>query len=151
MRSEPWVLGTAIATLLAAAPASAYTAYVSNEKDNTVTVVDTDRMEVVKTIKVGQRPRGITISHDGKFVYVCASDDDNIEIIDTATAEIVGSLPSGPDPELFVLSPDGKTLYVANEDDGMVTVMDRASGEAVVIDPGDDAPRILKAIKEKKA
>lgn len=124
MRSGPLVLGTALATLLAASPASAYMAYVSNEKDNTVTVVDTDKMEVVHTIKVGQRPRGITISHDGKFVYLCASDDDNIEIIDTATNEIVGSLPSGPDPELFVLSPDGKTLYVANEDDNLVTVID---------------------------
>ena len=42
-------------------------------------------MQVVKTIDVGQRPRGITISHDGKFIYLCASDDDTIEIIDTAT------------------------------------------------------------------
>ena len=73
---------------------------------------------------VGQRPRGITISHDGKFIYLCASDDDTIEVIDTATLQIVGTLPSGPDPELFVLSPDGKTLYVANEDDNLVTVID---------------------------
>jgi YVTN family beta-propeller protein len=102
-------------------------AYVSNEKDNTVTVVDTTTMQVVKTIKTGQRPRGITISHDGKFVYLCASDDDAIEIIDTATSEIVGTLPSGPDPELFVLSPDGKRLYVANEDDNLVTVIDLES------------------------
>ncbi len=78
-------------------------------------------MQVIKTINVGQRPRGITISHDGKFVYICASDDDTIEVIDTATLQIVGTLPSGPDPELFVLSPDGKTLYVANEDDNLVT------------------------------
>ena len=84
-------------------------------------------MEVVKTINVGQRPRGITISHDGKLIYLCASDDDTIEVIDTATLQIVGTLPSGPDPELFVLSPDGKTLYVANEDDNLVTVIDLES------------------------
>ncbi len=71
--------------LAVASPASAFMAYVSNEKDNTVTVVDTTTMQVVKTINTGQRPRGITISHDGKFVYLCASDDDTIEIIDTAT------------------------------------------------------------------
>lgn len=109
---------------LMATPASAYMVYVSNEKDNTVSVVDSTTMEVVETIPVGQRPRGITISHDGKLVYLCASDDDTIEIIDTATHKIVGSLPSGPDPELFVLSPDGKRLYVANEDDNLVTVID---------------------------
>ena len=110
-----------------ATPAPAFTVYVSNEKDNTVSVVDSTTMAVVRTLNVGQRPRGITISKDGKFVYLCASDDDTIEIIDTASAEIVGSLPSGPDPELFVLSPDGNTLYVANEDDNLVTVINLAS------------------------
>ncbi|MHA6686657.1 cytochrome D1 domain-containing protein, partial [Mesorhizobium sp. A556] len=78
-----------LASGLMASPAAAYTAYVSNEKDNTITVVDTATMKVVKTVEVGQRPRGITISHDGKFVYLCASDDDTIEVIDTATLEIV--------------------------------------------------------------
>src|SRR5215475_9846597 len=82
----------------AAAPADAFTAYVSNEKSNTVTVIDTARFEPVKTIKVGQRPRGIDVTRDGKFLLVAVGDDDTIQIIDTATNEIVGSLPSGPDP-----------------------------------------------------
>ncbi len=74
MRRRSIAVGRRLAAaLMAASPASAYMAYVSNEKDNTVTVVDTDTMQVVKTIKTGQRPRGITISHDGKFVYLCAS------------------------------------------------------------------------------
>lgn len=37
-------------------PASAFTAYVSNEKDNTLSVIDTSEWQVVKTIKVGQTP-----------------------------------------------------------------------------------------------
>ncbi len=121
------MLAATLAAGFAASPAWAYMVYVSNEKDNTMSVVDSTTMEVVKTVKVGQRPRGITISHDGKFVYLCASDDDTIEVIDTATLEIVDTLPSGPDPELFVLSPDGKKLYVANEDDNLVTVIDLAT------------------------
>src|SRR5690606_22925608 len=86
---------TSAVSLALAAPAFAYNVYVSNEKDNTVTVLDSQSRKVIHTIKVGQRPRGITISHDGKYVFLCASDDDSIEIIDTATNEIVGSLPSG--------------------------------------------------------
>ena len=39
-------------------------AYVSNEKSNTVSVIDTDKWQVVRTIKVGQRPRGIEITKD---------------------------------------------------------------------------------------
>ncbi|OHV78637.1 YVTN family beta-propeller repeat protein [Ensifer sp. LCM 4579] len=120
------IAGPALAASMSV-PACAYMVYVSNERDNTVSVVDSTTMEVVHTINVGQRPRGITISHDGKLIYLCASDDDTIQIIDTASYQIVGTLPSGPDPELFVLSPDGKTLYVANEDDNLVTVIDLES------------------------
>ena len=59
-----------LAMLSLASPASAFIAYVSNEKSNTVSVIDTDSWRVTDTIKVGQRPRGIEFSKDGKFVMV---------------------------------------------------------------------------------
>ena len=43
------------ALIAAAQPADAFLAYVSNEKGNTVSVIDTDKWQVVRTIKVGQR------------------------------------------------------------------------------------------------
>src|SRR5690349_12253113 len=92
--------------------ASAFTAYVSNEKSNTVSVIDTDKFTVVNTIKVGQRPRGIELTKDGKFVLVAVGDDDTIQMIDTGSLEVVATLPSGPDPELFIQDPAGKILYV---------------------------------------
>ena len=103
--------------------------YVSNEKGNSITVIDGDKLEVTATITVGNRPRGIILSPDGKHLYICASDDDTIEIMDTTSHEIIGKLPSGPDPELMDLSPDGSLMFVANEDDNMVTVVDIASGQ----------------------
>src|ERR1700757_1594719 len=100
------------AWLAAAAPAQAYDAYVSNEKSNTVTVIDTDKWTVTNTIKVGQRPRGIEFTRDGKVVMVAVGDDDTIDVIDTKTQQVVDTLPSGPDPELFTQDASGKTLYV---------------------------------------
>lgn len=99
-------------------------AYITNEKDNTVSVIDIKKKKVVKTVEVGQRPRGIIMSNDGKLVLICASDDDRVEVRDAETMKLKYYLPSGPDPELFVLSPDGTYLYIANEDDAMVTVVD---------------------------
>ena len=110
--------------LATAAPASAFIAYVSNEKSNTVTVIDTNSWTVTKTIKVGQRPRGIEFTRDGKFVFVAVGDDDSIQVIDVAKQEVVDTLPSGPDPELFALDAEGKILYVANENDNTVTIID---------------------------
>ena len=118
-----WYL-TGVLLVAASGPACAYTAYVSNERDNTVSVVDLDQMKTVKTIPVGQRPRGITMTKDGKDILVCASDDDTIQIIDAATLRVVGDLPSGPDPETFALHVSGNPLYVSNEDDNMITVID---------------------------
>jgi PQQ-dependent catabolism-associated beta-propeller protein len=116
-----WTFACAMA--VAVQPARAYEAYVSNEKGNTVSVIDTDKLEVVKTIKVGQRPRGIAITRDGKSVIVAVGDDDTIQVIDTATKQVTGALPSGPDPEFFAFGPGGKRLYVANESSNTVTVI----------------------------
>ena len=41
------------AWLVTITPASAFLAYVSNEKSNTVSVIDTNSWTVIKTIKVG--------------------------------------------------------------------------------------------------
>src|SRR5437899_8512529 len=112
------------AWLAAIGPAQAYDAYVSNEKGNTVTVIDTDKWTVTDTIKVGQRPRGIEFTRDGKFVMVAVGDDDAIQMIDTSTQQVVDTLPSGPDPELFVQDKAGQILYVANEHDNTVTILD---------------------------
>jgi len=100
------------------------TAYITNEKDNTVSVIDIKKQKVIKTVDVGQRPRGIIMTKDGKLVLICASDDDRVEVREAETLKLKYYLPSGPDPELFILSPDESTLYIANEDDAMVTVVD---------------------------
>src|ERR1700738_5187832 len=114
MRPFGLVLAIGAASALTSA-AHAYTAYVSNEKGNTITVIDTDKFEVLRTIKVGQRPRGIELTKDGKFVLVAVGEDDTIQMIDTATGEIAGTLPSGPDPEFFAQDTAGKFLYVSHE------------------------------------
>ena len=105
-------------------PSFALTVYVSNEKDNTITVIDGDTLEVTDTVDVGERPRGIELSKDQRYLYICASEDNTVEVLDTETLKVVAKLPSGPDPEVLAISPDGKTMYVANEDDNLVTVID---------------------------
>lgn len=111
--------------LLAAlsAPSMAYSIIVSNEKDNTISIIDGDSLEVVETVEVGQRPRGIVLSNDGSVLYMCTSDDNHVEVLDLETLKVLHNLPSGPDPELMALSPDGTFLYIANEDDNLVTVV----------------------------
>ncbi|MFG1433271.1 YVTN family beta-propeller repeat protein [Xanthobacter sp. V2C-8] len=110
--------------LLAAGGAEAGMAYVSNERGNSITAIDTTTLAVTQTAKVGRRPRGIIMSPDGKVIYLCASDEHAVQVIDPATLKVLRKLKSGPDPELFALHPSGNPLYIANEDDNQVTVLD---------------------------
>ena len=48
-------------------------AYVSNEKDGTITVIDIAHDQRLSTIQVGARPRGIRLSPDGKMLWVALS------------------------------------------------------------------------------
>jgi len=112
-------------------------AYVSNEKDNTLSVIDMERFEVIDTIEVGKRPRGITLSKDRRQLYICASDSDAVQVMDLSTHEIVNMLPSGEDPEQFALHPNDRHLYIANEDDALVTVVDTETNRVLAqIDVG---------------
>ena len=120
-----------LASVLIVGPALANAVYVSNEKDNTVSVIDSKTLAVTGTIPVGRRPRGIAISPDGASLYVCVSDDDGIDVIDTATLKVVRRLHGGADPELFALDPSGDTLYIANEDDAEVTALDVRTDKVV--------------------
>ena len=115
---------SAAALVTFASPSLAMTIFVSNEKANTVTVLNGETLEVVKTIKTERRPRGIILSPDHKELFVAAGDGDIIDVIDTKTLEVVRQLESGPDPELMAVDSKGKTIYIANEDDSLVTIME---------------------------
>jgi len=120
----PFKLSILAALLLCACNASAHWVYVTNEKDDTISVIDTESNEVIKTIEVGERPRGVTLSKDFKHLYICASDSDTVQIMDIATDKIIHDLPSGEDPEQFALHPNNRHLFIANEDDAIATVVD---------------------------
>ena len=46
--------------------------FITNEKGNTVSVINGETLEVEKEIDIGDRPRGIGISPDGTEVYVAS-------------------------------------------------------------------------------
>lgn len=93
-------IGIAVGAVWLALPAAAQgeTLYVSNERGDSVSVVDTASGQVTATWAVGGRPRGITLSKDGRYLYLCASTDHAVQVIDRATGKLVAELPSGQDP-----------------------------------------------------
>jgi len=141
----------ALFLLLASLPlrAQAGRAYVSNEDGDSVTVLDTVQEEVVATVDVGKRPRGLKLSHDGTRLYVAVTgfpkcpptvpDEecaklkrdlaaDGVAVVDTSTLKVVKVLKAGSDPEQLDLSRDGRRLFISNEDASTVSVLNVMSG-----------------------
>jgi YVTN family beta-propeller protein len=117
--------------------------FVSNEGAGNISVIDGTTDDVVATIAVGKRPRGLRVSPDGRWLFVALSgsarggpgvdektlpapdrSQDGIGLIDLSRGRLVARLPSGPDPETFDISPDGRSLYVSNEDSAQLSILD---------------------------
>ena len=146
---------------MVASAAWAGRAYVSNEDGNSVTVIDTQRAEVIATIDVGKRPRGMKVDRAGKRLFVAVSglpkcpptvpdeecaklkrdmSADGIAIVDTTSHQVLRVLAAGSDPEQFALSKDETRLYVSNEDTGQVSVVEIASGKVIASIPVGTEP-----------
>ena len=104
--------------------------FVSNEKSNTITVLDANH-RVVKTFKTCRRPRGMHFSADHMQFYVGCADDSQISVYDVTTQNLVGRIRGVEEPETFDLHPNGRHLYISNEEDATATVFDVKSKKQV--------------------
>src|SRR5262249_1198036 len=125
--------GLLVTLLMLVLPGTAHAGrlFISNEKDNTVTVLDTGTLTQVKVIPVGARPRGIRITPDFRWVLVCVGDDDAIDVIDADKLEVARRIPTLADPEYLDVEPSGKRIFIANEDDAIVSVIEFATGKSL--------------------
>ena len=101
-------------------------AYVVNQGDSSVSVINTATNTVSTTITtgIGYSPYDVAISPDGLHAYVTDADPDltnpivlesRVTIIDTASDSVATSIPLGSMlPEGIAITPDGTRAYVAN-------------------------------------
>ncbi len=86
---------------------------------------------VTKTISVGLSPTDMTISADGKRLFVANANNDSVSVIDTDSGSVVETIATSPAPEHLAasspnglaLSKDGATLYVSLGGDNAIAVM----------------------------
>lgn len=106
------------------------TAYVSSEKDNSLTLIDLGTLAVKGTIATCKRARHVQLMPDAKIMVAC-TDSNMADIIDPSTSKSLRRIPLGQEPEAFDISPDAKTVYVSNEDEGELAFIDAATGKTL--------------------
>jgi len=92
--------------------------YVPNSKDNTVTVIDQQTMQVTGTFPVGPEPQHVVPSYDLKTLYVASdrvSDFGSLTPIDPTTGNPGPRIPIA-DPYNLYFTPDGKSAIVVAEE-----------------------------------
>lgn len=119
-----------------ASPAPGPFAYVTNQVDGTVTVIDTPTNTVVTTILLctttgcNPRPAGLAVTPDGKFVYVANSGNGTVSVIDASMNTVTATITiptvcdcSAPSPIGVAITPDGSRAYVTDSSQGAVHVI----------------------------
>ena len=123
-------------------------AYVSNERDGTVSVISIPDGATIATIPVGGGPslagyahsEGLAVDPVRDRLYVAVTDRDLVSVIDTSTLALNTTIPvgrpeaaSGSSPINVGVAPDGDRLYVANAGEDAIAVIGldrRAPGQA---------------------
>jgi YVTN family beta-propeller protein len=95
--------------------------YVSNNLDNSVSVIDSGTNLVSATVSAGLAPAGLAVSPDNSRVYVVNKLDNTVSVIAVASDAVVGTVTVGSGPESIAISPDGRRAYVTNAGGGTVT------------------------------
>jgi YVTN family beta-propeller protein len=137
----------------------AHRIYVTNERSGELSVIDGASLEVVATVPLGKRPRGLQFSADGRYLYVALSGSpiagpgtdpstlppadkgaDGIGVVDVKKLQLVRVLRGVSDPEQLAVGREGKRLYVASEDTGTALVFDAAHGKLLATLPVGGEP-----------
>lgn len=113
--------------------------WISNELGASVSVLNTEDQSVKGTVEFkvqGMRssditPVGMTLSPDGKTVWVGLGRANHVAEVDVATRQVRRNILVGKRPWGLAPHPDGKILYVTNGMSDDMTLIDTATGKAL--------------------
>jgi YVTN family beta-propeller protein len=106
--------------------------YFSSEAEQTLHVVDGKTLQVTKKIPLTGRPNNISISRDGRRVYVgIVSAPGAVDVIDTASLEKVKSIPTKGGIHNVYVTPDGQHVVAGSIAGRLMTVIDQKTEEPI--------------------
>ncbi|EFH83830.1 bifunctional YncE family protein/alkaline phosphatase family protein [Ktedonobacter racemifer] len=82
---------------------------------------------VIGTLRANPFPTGLSVSPDGKTLYVANNLANTISVVDTATKVVTSTIKIGGYPYTTLVSNDGKTIYASNWGDATLSVIDASS------------------------
>jgi YVTN family beta-propeller protein len=115
------------------------TIYVTNVKDNTVSVINGQTNNVVTTIPVGNGPDAIGVNPTTNMIYV-ANYTNTVSVINGQTNNVVATIPVGNEPYGIGINPTTNMIYVANLGNNTVSVINGQTNNVVATIPVGNEP-----------
>jgi DNA-binding beta-propeller fold protein YncE len=99
---------------------------VTNFLSDSITIMEIvrDSLKPIRTIPVGNQPRGIALSADDRTAYVALSGEDSVAAVDIQQMRVLRRVPVDREPWHIGLSPNGRYLVVGNAVGRTVSVLD---------------------------
>jgi len=102
-----------VALLVCRAPAGAGEAFITDQTDDDVSVLDLATKQVVALIPISGKPAGIAMARDGRTAYVTSPEAKYVSVIDTVSREVVSRITIPDTPLGIAVDPGGGFIYVA--------------------------------------
>ena len=113
--------------------------YVGNSGDTTVSVIDHDSREVIKTIDIGAKHHGSVPSHAGDRIYLTTEDSGEVIAINTLNHEILWRVKAGATLHEPSITHDDRFVFAPDFRGGRLAIVDTRLGKLVdavkMIDP----------------
>jgi YVTN family beta-propeller protein len=105
---------------------------VSGEAETALKVIDAHTLAIIKTIPLSARPNNISITPDGRKVYVgIIAEPGAIDVIDTQTLTKIKTIPVPGGIHNIYVTPDGKNVVAGSIAGKRLTVLDTATDTEV--------------------
>lgn len=115
----------------ASAAAVGSLAYVGNQGNGTISVIDTSNDTVVRTVpaagSLGKKIQAVIADHTGRTLFAVDAAANALLVVDATSGALIKSIDVGRSPEGASISPSGKTIAVCVEEDNLVALVDVAS------------------------
>ena len=106
--------------------------YISSEGEQTLHVVDAKTLQTVKKIPLSGRPNNISVSKDGRRVYVAiVTAPGAVDVIDTSSMEKVKSIATKGGIHNVYVTPDGRHVVAGSIAGKLMTVIDQKTDEPI--------------------
>jgi YVTN family beta-propeller protein len=97
----------------------------------------------IGTLTANPYPMGLSISSDGKTLYVANNLANTVSIVDIATKSVTASIAVGSYPYTTLVSGDGKMVYVSNWGDATLSEIQLSSKKVIATIPVGNHPSAM--------